>query len=83
MAMNPLIAYPGAAIASYTADNAIKKEYGENIAQFLWYGLPSLINQDWSYTYQLLNWPEGGTLKEKLGSAVLGPVGGTLISVIP
>lgn len=47
----------------------------ETVANLVFFGLPSLIGLDLSYSIDMANIPFGDTWYEKLGNALIGPVG--------
>jgi hypothetical protein len=60
----------------------IKREYGEDMANAVAFGLPGLVGIDLSYSVQLLDMPYGSSVQEKVGNLATGPVGGIVSSVI-
>lgn len=60
---------------TYKVYNEVKKDYGEDIADILAFGLPSLINSDWSASVQMIDLPYAENIPEAIGQMVLGPVG--------
>jgi len=61
--------------------NQIKDEYGEKVANLIHWGLPSLINSDWSLSVQLIDLPFAENVPEAIGEVALGPMGGTALRI--
>ncbi len=59
--------------------NRIKDEYGEDVANIIHFGLPSLINADISASVQVADLPFAETIPEAVGDILLGPIGGTAV----
>ena len=55
--------------------NKIKDKYGETTAKVFHYGLPALINSDWSSSIQMFDLPYSDNVPEAIGQIVMGPVG--------
>jgi len=66
----------------YKVYNEIKDEYGETVANLIHYGLPSLINSDWSASVQLIDLPYAENVPEAIGQLVSGPTGTIPLRII-
>jgi len=65
----------GTGYLTFNLYNKIKDKYGETIAKVINYGLPALINSDWSSSIQMFDLPYSDNVPEAIGQVVLGPVG--------
>lgn len=66
---------------TYKLYNQIKDEYGETVANLVNWGLPSLINSDWSASIQLADMPYAESIPEAIGEIMLGPTGSIPLKV--
>jgi hypothetical protein len=66
---------------SFALYQALKKDVGEDVANAVVYGAPSLAGVDLSGSIEIINPPKGGTVQEKIGGVVLGPTGQTLVDI--
>ncbi len=57
------------------AYKAISDEYGETIANTMYFGLPSLIGLDLSNSFGVIDEPYGESIPEKIGNMMMGPPG--------
>lgn len=75
----PLIALPGAGYLSYQLYKKIKEKYGEDTANLIDHGLPSLVGIDISGSISMFDMAYGRNIPEKIGNTVLGPSGQWII----
>lgn len=72
----------GLGYLSLEAYKKVKEEFGENTADFMMWGLPSMIGLDMSYSMQMIDVPYGESIPEQIGNVVLGPAGSIATSAI-
>ncbi|MBC8374103.1 MAG: hypothetical protein H8E53_10945, partial [Planctomycetes bacterium] len=60
----------------------LKEKYGEDIADAIVYGLPALASVDMSGSINVVDIPYGRSVPEKIGNAVLGPTGQTVVRAL-
>ncbi len=80
--ISPFMWIPGAGYLTFKVYNGLKEQYGEEVARFIYYGWPSLLGMDFSYSVQLIDAPFGESIQEKIGNVALGPGGALLTSVL-
>lgn len=73
---------PGMGYITYKLYKKLEEEYGEDIAQLIYYGVPSLLGVDLSGSVTPIDVPYGTNVYEKTGNIVFGPTGTTAIKMI-
>ena len=73
---------PGIGYISYKLYKRIKDEYGEEIANFIYYGLPGLMGIDLSSSVTPIDVPFGTNIYEKTGNVLFGPTGTTAVKLL-
>ncbi len=72
----------GGGYIAYKLYNSIKKEYGEDVANIVAFGLPALVGVDMSGSISPIDVPYGRTIPEKIGNTVLGPSGQQIVKLV-
>lgn len=72
----------GTGFLTLEAYRKIRAESGEMMADFVFYGLPGLIDLDVSYSVSLLETSRAENLPEEIGNTFLGPAGTDAIAFI-
>jgi len=80
--LSPITTLAGGGFLVYELYEKIKKEFGQETADVVMYGLPSLLNVDFSGSVNFWDIPKGETLEEKIGSETVGPFGSVLMKVV-
>jgi len=73
---------PGIGYITYKIYKKIKDEYGEEIANFIYYGLPGLVGIDLSSSVTPIDVPYGTNIYEKTGNVLFGPTGTTAVKLL-
>jgi len=66
---------------TYKTYKKLEEEHGKTTADLIYFGLPSLINSDWSASVQLIDLPYAESVPEGIGQVVMGPMGGSMMNV--
>ncbi|MCK9598042.1 MAG: hypothetical protein M0R06_03310 [Sphaerochaeta sp.] len=80
--LSPVIATIGVGYLAYKAYEKIKEEYGEEVADVIYYGLPSLAGVDMSSSFDILDVPSGRSIPEKIGNEAVGPFGQIILRTV-
>jgi hypothetical protein len=72
----------GIGYISFRMYKKIREEYGEELANFIFYGLPGLVGIDMSTSVTPVDVPFGRNIYEKTGNIIFGPSGTTAVRLI-
>lgn len=72
---DPVMGKLGFGYLPYMIYKRISDETNQTFADFCYFGLPSLIGLDMSYSFDLVNIPPGDNMLERIGNTAIGPVG--------
>lgn len=80
--LSPIIATLGGGYLVYESYKKIKEEYGDEVADIMYYGLPSLAGVDMSSSFDILDVPSGRSIPEKIGNEAVGPFGQIILRTV-